>query len=145
MSAVLAQRLTLTAAVALLGAVVALAVAQELGEARGSNDLPRPAPAPGGGWYRALAGLESPGVYGRQTACGTVLERETLGVSHPVLVCGAKIYIAYGNTEILTQVVARGPGNAAVQFGLTEGLARQLGVPGRATIRWRFAEPEASD
>jgi hypothetical protein len=140
-SAVLAQRLILTAAVALLGAVVALGVAEQLGQARSSNDLPRAAPAPGGGWYRALAGPESAAAYGRQTACGTVLERQTLGVSHPVLVCGAKIYIGYGNTEMLTQVVARGPGSAAVQFGLTEGIARKLGVRGRATIRWRFAEP----
>jgi hypothetical protein len=142
MSPVLAQRLTLTAAVALLGVVIALGVAEQLGQARGSNDLPRAAPAPDGGWYRALAGLESAGAYGRETACGTVLERQTLGVSHPVLVCGAKLYIGYGRTEMLTQVVARGPGNAAVQFGLTEALARELGLHGRATIRWRFAEPE---
>jgi hypothetical protein len=141
-NAVLAQRLTLTAAVTLVGIVLALGVAQQLGDARGSNDLPRAAPAPGGGWYRALAGFESAGAYGRQTACGTVLERQTLGVSHPVLVCGAKIYIGYGRTEMLTQVVARGPADAAVQFGLTEALARELGVHGRATIRWRFAEPE---
>jgi len=98
-------------------------------------------PAPGGGWYQALAGLESPRAYGRPTACGHVLERETLGVSHPVLVCGAKIYIGHGRTVMLTQVVARGPGSAAVQFGLTEALARELGVEGRTTIRWRFARP----
>ena len=141
MSPVLAQRLTLTAAVALLGAVVALAVAEQLGHASGANDLPRAAPAPGGGWYHALAGPESPNAYGRQTACGAVLERSTLGVSHPVLVCGAKIYVGHGHTEMLTQVVGRGPANAAVQFGLTEALSRELGVRGRETIRWRFAEP----
>jgi hypothetical protein len=71
-----------------------------------------------------------------------VLERESLGVSHPVLVCGAKIYIGHGQTVMLTQVVGRGPGSAAVQFGLTEALARELGVRGRTTIRWRFASPE---
>jgi hypothetical protein len=58
-----------------------------------------------------------------------------------VLVCGAKIYIGHGNTEMLTQVVARGPGSSSVQFGLTEALARELGVRGRTTIRWRFAQP----
>jgi hypothetical protein len=140
-SVALAQRAILLGAVALLGIVVALAVGEQLGGARASRDLPQAVPAPGGGWYRALAGLESPQAYGRPTACGHVLERTTLGVSHPVLICGAKIYIGYGQTVMLTQVIARGPGNAAVQFGLTEALARELGVRRRATIRWRFAAP----
>jgi hypothetical protein len=134
-----AQRAILLGAVALLAAVAALGVAARLDVASGSSDLPEAVPAPGGGWYRALAGLESPRAYGRPTACGPTLERDTLGVSHPVLICGAKIYLGHGDTEILTQVVARGPGSAAVQFGLTEGLARELGIQGRTTIRWRFA------
>jgi hypothetical protein len=141
-STALAQRALLLGAVTLLGVVLALAVAEQLGGARASRDLPQAVPAPDGGWYRAIAGLESPRAYGRPTACGHVLERGTLGVSHPVLVCGAKIYIGYGRTEMLTQVVARGPGNASVQFGLTEATARELGVRGRTTIRWRFASPE---
>ena len=142
MSVVLAQRAIILGAVTLLGVVIALGVGEQLDGARGSSDLPRAVPAPGGGWYRALAGLESPRAYGRPTACGHTLERETLGVAHPVLVCGAKIYIGYGQTVMLTQVVARGPGNSAVQFGLTEALARELGIRGRATIRWRFAAPD---
>lgn len=141
MSAALAQRAILLGAVTLLGVVVALAVGDQMSDAREPRNLPQAVPAPGGGWYRALAGLESARAYGRPTACGHVLERSTLGVSHPVLVCGAKLYVGYGRKEILTQVVARGPGNAAVQFGLTESLARELGIPRRATIRWRFASP----
>ena len=141
MSAALAQRAILLGAVTLLGVVVSLAVGEQMSDAREPRNLPQAVPAPGGGWYRALAGLESPRAYGRPTACGHVLERSTLGVSHPVLVCGAKLYVGYGRKEILTQVVARGPGNAAVQFGLTESLARELGIPRRATIRWRFASP----
>jgi hypothetical protein len=141
-SVALAQRAILLGAVTLLGIVAALGLGEQLSGAGASRDLPRAVPAPGGGWYQARAGLESPRAYGRPTACGHVLERETLGVSHPVLVCGAKIYIGYGGTEMLTQVVARGPGNPSIQFGLTEALARELGVRGRrATIRWRFASP----
>jgi hypothetical protein len=56
-------------------------------------------------------------------------------------VCGAKVYIGHGPTVMLTQVVARGSGSAATQFGLTEALARELGVRGRTAIRWRFASP----
>lgn len=141
MSVALAQRALLLAGATLLAVMVALAIAEQRGGAGSASDLPASVPAPGGGWYQALAGLESPRAYGRPTACGHVLERETLGVSHPVLVCGAKIYIGYRQTVMLTQVVARGPGSAAVQFGLTEALARELGIRGRATIRWRFARP----
>lgn len=139
MSPALAQRAILLGAATLLGVVVALAVDHHVGAARGSSDLPKSVPAPGGGWYRAVAGPESPRAYGRPTACGNVLERETLGVSHPVLVCGAKVYVARGDTVVLTQVLARGPGNSAIQFGLTEALARKLGVRDRTAIRWRFA------
>ncbi len=142
MSSAPTQRALLLAAVTLLGVVVALAVGEQMSDARAPRNLPQAVPAPGGGWYSALAGLEAPRAYGRPTACGHVLERSTLGVSHPVLVCGAKIYVGYGRTEILTQVVARGPGNASVQFGLTESLARELGISGRETIRWRFASPQ---
>jgi hypothetical protein len=140
-SPALAQRAILLGAVTLLGVVVALAVGHHVSNARGSSDLPGAVPAPGGGWYRALAGPESSRAYGRPTACGHVLERETLGVSHPVLVCGAKIYVAHGDTVVLTQVLARGPGDSAVQFGLTDALARKLGIQDRTTIRWRFASP----
>jgi len=140
-NAALAQRLIVLSAATLLAIVAALAVAERLDGAGGSRNLPRAVPAPGGGWYRAVAGPQAPSAYGRPTACGPELERETLGVSHPVLVCGAKIYIGHGSTEILTQVVARGPTSASVQFGLTEALARELGVRGRTAVRWRFASP----
>jgi hypothetical protein len=140
-SAALAQRGLLLAAATLVAAVAALAISHQLSSGSGSENLPQSVPAPGGGWYEALAGPEAPRAYGKPTACGHVLERSTLGVSHPVLVCGAKIYVGHGNTEMLTQVVARGPGNSAVQFGLTDALAKALGARGRTTIRWRFAQP----
>ena len=142
MTIALAQRAIVLAAITLVAAIAALGIAEQLDSARGSSDLPRAVPAPGGGWYHAVAGLESPRAYGRPTACGHVLERQTLGVSHPVLVCGAKIYVGRGRTEMLTQVVARGPTSASVQFGLTEALARELGIRGRMMIRWRFAGPD---
>jgi hypothetical protein len=142
MSVAAAQRAIVLGAVTLVGIVGALGIAERLPGARSTNDLPQAVPAPGGGWYRALAGLEPQRAYGRPTACGATLERETLGVSHPVLVCGAKLYVGHGNTEILTQVVARGPASAAVQFGLTEAMARELGIRRRTTIRWRFAAPD---
>lgn len=135
----LAQRAVLLAALALLGGVVALAVADRLQGVGDSRDLPEAVAPPGGGWYEALADLEGDRAYGRPTACGHVLERSTMGFSHPVLPCGAKIYLGFRQKEVLTQVVARGPTADGVQFGLTDALARELGLDGRATIRWRFA------
>jgi hypothetical protein len=138
-SAALAQRVLLLAAVTLLGGVVALSLADRLVGSGRSDDLPEAVAPPGGGWNEALAGPEARRAYGRPTACGHVLERSTMGFAHPVLPCGAKIYIGHGGKEVLTQVVGRGPTPGGVQFGLTEALAEELGVDGRATIRWRFA------
>jgi hypothetical protein len=138
-SPALAQRAILLAAVTLLGGVIALSLADRLADRGDSKSLPEAVAPPGGGWYEALAGLESRRVYGRVTACGNILERSTMGFAHPVLPCGAKIYLGHEGKEVLTQVVARGPTPGGVQFGLTEALARELGIDRRATIRWRFA------
>jgi hypothetical protein len=139
MSSAFAQRAVLLAAVTLLGGVIALSLADRLRDSGQSSNLPEAVVPPGGGWYEALAGLENRRVYGRPTACGHILERSTMGFAHPVLPCGAKIYLGHAGKEVLTQVVGRGPTPGGVQFGLTEALARELGVNGRATIRWRFA------
>jgi hypothetical protein len=141
MSSAFAQRALLLAAVTLLGGVIAFSLADRLRDSGRSRNLPEAVVPPGGGWYEALAGLESRRVYGRPNACGHVIERSTMGFAHPVLPCGAKIYLGHADKEVLTQVVGRGPTPGGVQFGLTEALARELGIEGRATIRWRFARP----
>ena len=138
MNPAFAQRALLLAAVTLLGGVIALGVASRL-DGAASEDLPAAVEPPGGGWYEARAGLGGPRMYGRPNACGHVLERSTMGFAHPVLPCGAKIYLGHGGKEVLTQVVARGPTSGGIQFGLTDALARELRVEGRTTIRWRFA------
>ncbi len=139
MSPALAQRAILLAAVTLLGGVIALSLADRLATAGDSKDLPEAVGPPGGGWYEAVGDRASRRIYGRPTACGHILERSTMGFAHPVLPCGAKIYVGHAGKEVLTQVVARGPTPRGVQFGLTEALARELGVDGRTNIRWRFA------
>ena len=75
----------------------------------------------------------------RRTACGHILEVGSLGVAHPVLPCGAKLWIGYGDREVLTQVIDRGrvvPGRA---FLVTNALARKLQMQGTQRVRWRFA------
>jgi rare lipoprotein A (peptidoglycan hydrolase) len=132
----LVQRFAALAAVALLAAVVALAIS-----GRGSSKqttLPQRVPAPGGGWYHAVAGVSRAKV-GTKTACGHVLRATTKGVADPVLPCGAKIFIAFGNTDVLTQVIDRGPSVPGRRFELTGALADQLGVRGVQPVRWAFA------
>jgi hypothetical protein len=62
-----------------------------------------------------------------------------MGIGDPVLPCGAKLYIGYGNQDVLTQVIATGPEPRGVRFGMTQALARSLGIDGPATVRWSYA------
>jgi rare lipoprotein A (peptidoglycan hydrolase) len=120
------------AGVALLGIAIALAVARHTNHAR---SLPTPA----GQWYVALAAPYTPSKKQQKSACGVVIGPTTAGVAHPVLPCGAKIYIEFGGKQVLTQVIDRGHTAPGRTFDVTEGLAKLLGLQGSQTIRWRFA------
>jgi hypothetical protein len=133
----LAQRLLGLCAVALVGAVVAVAVVRNESHASGPA-LPVAAPAPGGGWFKAIAVPARPPAKPRATACGLRLTSKTLGVAHPVLPCGAQLYLELGKTRVLTRVIGRGSG-AAAEFALTQALAEKLGLHSRQPIKWRFA------
>ncbi len=134
-----AQREIALAAVALLSVLVGLAIASGRGEPASGQRLPARVPAPGGGWYHAAAAASGRDLEAGKTACGIRLSPTTMGIAHPVLPCGVKLYIGYGDEEVLTQVIARGPEQRGVQFGLTQALARTLGIEGTVTIRWSYA------
>ena len=138
MTAAVAQRQVALAGVALLGAVLALALSSRGGHATAPK-LPQPVPAPGGGWYRALAGT-GPARYGHRTRCNIVLRPKTIGVVDSVLPCGIKLYVAFEDSpQVLTQVIDRRPVAPRRKFELTPNLAEQLGVDGVQPIRWTFA------
>ena len=40
-----------------------------------------------------------------RTSCGLTLTTRSLGVTHPVLPCGAKLLVRYGGETILTEVI----------------------------------------
>ena len=136
MKPVLLQRLFALAGVGLVASILALAVVRHNDAA---NGLPGSAPAPGGGWFTALAGPAPLPARPRQTACGHTLTAATLGVAHPVLPCGAKIYIEFGNKRVLTQVIDHGPQSPGREFNVTRALAERIGLNSVQTIRWRFA------
>ncbi|MFN2468101.1 MAG: septal ring lytic transglycosylase RlpA family protein [Gaiellaceae bacterium] len=137
MSPALAQREIALAGVALLALLVSLALGSTGSEEGSAKDVPRPVTV-GEGWYDALAAPRG-GPYGRRSACGQVLRRATLGVAHPVLPCGAKIFISFEGKEVLTQIVDRGPRAPGLDFEVSAALAQRLGLEGTQRIRWSFA------
>ena len=133
----LVQRLLGLAAVALVAGVVALAVMRDRSDSN-AKPLPAAAPAPGGGWFEALAVPARAPARPRATACGFRLTSKTLGVAHPVLPCGAQIYVEFGDTRVLTRVIGSGSGTRS-EFALTQALADKIGLHSRQQIKWRFA------
>ena len=133
MSTAAAKRTLALAGVALLAALVSLALAAP------DRDHGTTLPKPVGTWYRALAAPYSPAAARGRTACGQRIAARTLGVAHPVLPCGARIYIWYGGHKVLTQVIDRGPNAPGREFNLTKTLADEIGLHGTQRVRWSFA------
>jgi hypothetical protein len=137
MSDVLAQRLLTLAAVALVGAVVALAIVERRAQDGGRPGLTSAA-APSG-WYAAFAGSRGPAGDAQRTTCGQVLADGSLGVTHPVLPCGAKVVLRKGDTQVLTEVIDNTLVEAGRQLEVTDALGRLLDLDQTAEIEWRYA------
>jgi predicted RNA-binding Zn-ribbon protein involved in translation (DUF1610 family) len=131
------QRLVLLAGVALLAAVSAVAVIEQRATDPGAAALTS-APAPAG-WNTAFAGSRGPAGDAQRTTCGQVLAPESLGVTHPVLPCGAKVVLRYGDTRVLTEVIDNALVEPGRQLEVTEALASILGLDGTVELEWRFA------
>jgi len=133
------QRMIALAAVAFAATLGALALTSAGNGSGAAATGARAVPAPGGGWYTALAGSRGAAGDAERTTCRLVLTGRSLGVTHPVLPCGALIYLEYGGTEVLTAVIDTKLKEPGRQFELTEVLAQRLGLDGTQEIRWRFA------
>jgi hypothetical protein len=128
-----AKRTLALAGVALLAALVSLALAAP--DRDHGSGLPKPV----GTWYRALAAPYSPAASLERTACGQRITARTMGLAHPVLPCGAKIYLSFDGHTVLTQVIDRGPNSPGREFNVTKALADEIGLHGTKGIRWSFA------
>jgi rare lipoprotein A (peptidoglycan hydrolase) len=116
-------------------ALVAVAVALALTHTSGTKDeLPQGA----GQWYTALAAPYAAPTH-RKSACGVLIDKGTVGVAHPVLPCGVKLYVEFNGKTVLTHVIDRGHTVPGREFDLTPALAKVLRVQGTQTIQWRFA------
>jgi rare lipoprotein A (peptidoglycan hydrolase) len=132
-TAVAAKRTVALAGVGLLAALVSLALASPGGKRESTL------PTPTGTWYRALAAPYSLAASRKRTACGQRIAPRTMGVAHPVLPCGAKIYISYEGHRVLTQVIDRGPNAPGREFVVTKALADEIGLHATRPIQWSFA------
>jgi len=74
-----------------------------------------------------------------RTGCGLILTSRSLGVTHPVLPCGARILIRYGGETVLTEVIDNQLKETGRQFELTPSLARLVGLDGTQAVEWRYA------
>jgi hypothetical protein len=134
-SPTLLQRQAALAAVALLATLGVLALRERREAAAPLNPV-----GPAVRWESAIVGILGPEAYTRGTTCGTTLDSGTLGVAHPVLPCGVDLVLSLGSKEVRTEVVDHRTVGGGRAFDLTQALADELGVQGRTTIRWRFAE-----
>lgn len=125
------------AGITLIVGVAALALARR--DAGGKDDLPGAIPVQGIGYYTTRAAPYGPTPGHTRTACGEPFTKETLGVAHPVLPCGVKVYIRFHGRDVLTQVVDRGPNVPGREFDITKALADRLGLHGTQRIQWRYA------
>lgn len=91
------------------------------------------------GWYVALGAPRPPAGDAEKTSCGLILTARSLGVSHPVLPCGAKLLIKYGDTTVLTEVIDNDLTSSGRQLELTDALAKLIGLDGTQELRWRYA------
>jgi len=131
------QRVLALAAFGLLAALAAIAVVE--GRAAEEPVTVVGAIAPGGGWYDALAAPRPEAGDAARTECGLILTTRSQGVTHPVLPCGAKLLIRFGDVTVLTEVIDNQLASAGRQFELTGRLARRIGLEGTQAIEWRYA------
>jgi hypothetical protein len=122
------RRVFLLAAVAVLAVALAVYVDHRH---RHHSTLPQGA----GPWTPALA---APFAKSGPTACGVEMTPSTVGVAHPVLPCGVRIYIRFGDRTVLTTVIDRGDVPSGRELNLTPKLAEILGVQGSQLVQWRF-------
>jgi hypothetical protein len=135
--AVFGQRLVVLAAVALIAAVAAAAIVEQRDSNEGAAALTS-APAPAG-WNIAFAGSRGATGDAQRTTCGQVLAPRSLGVTHPVLPCGAKVILRSGDTQVVSEVIDNALVEPGRQLEVTEELAQMLGIDGTVELEWRFA------
>ncbi|HEY1238885.1 MAG TPA: septal ring lytic transglycosylase RlpA family protein [Solirubrobacterales bacterium] len=79
-------------------------------------------------WY-------GPGLWGRQTSCGTLLTPTTIGVAHKKLPCGTMVTFSYAGRSVTATVIDRGPFRKGYAWDLTKKTAKRVGFLSRGAGR----------
>ncbi len=126
--------------------LLAIALLAGLGAAAAIHRVDRRGPAaiagavvPGGGWFDALAASRGQAGDAEHTTCGLVLTSDSLGISQPVLPCGARIVVRFAGRTFITEVIDNRLKGTGRQFEVTDALAGLMGLDGTQRIEWRFA------
>lgn len=90
----------------------------------------------GATWY-------GPGLYGRHTACGRVLRRNTVGVAHKSLPCNTPVRFVYHGQVLIVPVIDRGPYSRGNAWDLTNGAREELGFEGADRIGYSIGRRPA--
>lgn len=85
--------------------------------------------------YRPSRATEyGPGFYGRKTACGQRLGRQTIGLANRTLPCGESVAVYYQGRTLVVPVIDRGPYANGADWDLTVATGKALGIDGTAQI-----------
>jgi Putative peptidoglycan binding domain/Lytic transglycolase len=84
---------------------------------------------------KSVATWYGPGFYGRKTACGKTLHRDTVGVAHRHLPCGTKVTFGYKGHYVRARVIDRGPYANGARWDLTGRLAKKLHFTTTDTVK----------
>jgi rare lipoprotein A (peptidoglycan hydrolase) len=87
----------------------------------------------GASWYGG------PSMWGRETACGETLRKNTLGVAHRSLPCGTTVKFVYHGHSLVTQVIDRGPYVHGRSWDLTQAASEALALEGIGQVRYAVA------
>src|SRR5207247_2517881 len=102
------RRQSVTASVgiraAALAAIALVAIAVALALTRDNDGHKNGLPSEAGPWYTALAAPYAAPTK-RKSACGVLIDAGTVGVAHPVLPCGVKLYVQFRGKTVLTHVI----------------------------------------
>jgi rare lipoprotein A (peptidoglycan hydrolase) len=114
---------------ALFAAVAAAASAQaQSGGTPPPGSTPAPAPTTTTSWTLVQkATWYGPGFWGRQTACGLVLTKATLGAAHRKLPCGTQVTFSHNGRSATATVIDRGPFRKGYKWDLTKRTAKVIG------------------
>jgi rare lipoprotein A (peptidoglycan hydrolase) len=71
-------------------------------------------------WY-------GPGLWGKETSCGVMLQATTVGVAHRRLPCGTQVTFSYNGASVTAPVIDRGPYRKGYTWDLTKKTAKRVG------------------